>query len=45
MTNFDFLLSDPQFGSFADSAVAAERIYNICLLYTSLLPIRLVRGI
>lgn len=29
MTNFDFLLSDPQFGSFADSAVAAERIYNI----------------
>lgn len=29
MTNFDFLLSDPQFASFADSAVAAERIYNI----------------
>ena len=29
MTNFDFLLSDPQFGSFADSAVAAEKIYNI----------------
>lgn len=29
MTNFDFLLSDPQFGSFADSAVAAERIYSI----------------
>ena len=29
MTNFDFLLSDPQFGSFANSAVAAEKIYNI----------------
>ena len=29
MTNFDFLLSDPQFGSFADSAVAAEKIYSI----------------
>ncbi len=29
MTNFDFLLSDPQFGSFANSAVTAEKIYNI----------------
>ena len=29
MTNFDFLLSDPQFGSFSDSAVAAEKTYNI----------------
>lgn len=29
MTNFDFLLSDPQFASFSDSAVAAEKIYNI----------------
>ena len=25
MTNFDFLLSDPQFGSFAQTAVLAER--------------------
>ena len=28
-TNFDFLLSDPQFASFAESAVAAERVLNI----------------
>ncbi|MCL2153394.1 MAG: DEAD/DEAH box helicase family protein [Oscillospiraceae bacterium] len=29
MTNFDFLLSDPQFASFADTAIAAEQTYNI----------------
>ena len=29
MTNFDFLLSTPAFESFADVAVAAERIYAI----------------
>lgn len=29
MTNFDFLLADPQFGSFAPAAVAAEKIYSI----------------
>ena len=29
MTNFDFLLSDPQFTSFAQAAVAAEKIYPI----------------
>ena len=29
MTNFDFLLSDPQFASFARAAVAAEKIYFI----------------
>ena len=29
MTNFDFLLSDPQFSSFAQAAVAAEKIYAI----------------
>lgn len=29
MTNFDFLLSDPQFEAFASAAVAAERIYSI----------------
>ena len=29
MTNFDFLLSDPQFTSFAEVAVAAERIYHL----------------
>lgn len=29
MTNFDFLLSDPQFASFASAAVAAEKIYAI----------------
>ena len=29
MTNFDFLLSDPQFASFAQAAVAAEKIYAI----------------
>ena len=27
MTNFDFLLSEPQFASFAEAAVAAEKIY------------------
>ena len=31
MTNFDFLLSDPQFESFANVAVVAERILNIDL--------------
>ena len=29
MTNFGFLLSSPAFESFADVAVAAERIYAI----------------
>ena len=29
MTNFDFLLSDPQFAPFARAAVAAEKIYFI----------------
>lgn len=29
MTNFDFLLSTPQFASFAQAAVAAEKIYAI----------------
>ena len=29
MTNFNFLLSDPQFASFADVAVAAEKILHI----------------
>lgn len=29
MTNFDFLLSEPQFSAFADAAVAAEKIYQI----------------
>ena len=37
MTNFDFLLSTPAFESFADTAVAAERIYTIdpsaCAIY------------
>ena len=28
-TNFDFLLSDPQFASFAETAIAAEQIYPI----------------
>ena len=29
MTNFDFLLSDGQFASFAETAVSAERIFSI----------------
>lgn len=29
MTNFDFLLSDPQFATFAQAAVAAEKLYAI----------------
>ena len=29
MTNFDFLLTDPQFTSFASAAVSAEKIYPI----------------
>lgn len=29
MTNFDFLLSDPQFTVFGEAAVAAEKIYTI----------------
>ena len=29
MTNFDFLLSDPQFKTFGEAAVAAERIFHI----------------
>lgn len=29
MTNFDFLLSEPQFSSFAEVAVSAEKIINI----------------
>lgn len=31
MTNFDFLKSDPQFESFADAAIAAEKILHIDL--------------
>lgn len=31
MTNFDFLKSDPQFYSFADAAIAAEKILHIDL--------------
>lgn len=29
MTNFDFLLSDPQFTTFGEAAAAAEKIYSI----------------
>ena len=29
MTNFDFLLSDPQFAAFGEAAVSAEKIYQI----------------
>ena len=29
MTNFDFLKDEPKFKSFADTAIAAERIYSI----------------
>ena len=29
MTNFDFLLSDPQFAAFGEVAVAAEKTYII----------------
>ena len=29
MTNFDIFLRDPDFASFADKAVKAERIYQI----------------
>ena len=29
MTNFDFLLSDPQFTAFGEVAIAAEKIYAI----------------
>jgi len=29
MTNFDFLKTDPQFASFADTAIAAEQTYRI----------------
>ena len=29
MTNFDFLLANPQFATFSTAAVAAERILNI----------------
>ena len=29
MTNFDFLKSDPQFDTFADAAISAEKILNI----------------
>ena len=29
MTNFDYLLSDPQFTPFAEVAVSAEKIYTI----------------
>ncbi len=31
MTNFDFLLTDPQFSSFAPVAIAAEKIFQIDL--------------
>ncbi len=31
MTNFDFLLTDPQFSSFAPAAIAAEKIFQIDL--------------
>lgn len=29
MTNFDFLKNEPQFDSFADAAIVAEKLYNI----------------
>lgn len=29
MTNFDFLKDEPKFKSFADTAIAAERIFSI----------------
>ena len=29
LTKFDFLRTDPQFVSFADTAIAAEQTYNI----------------
>ena len=29
MTNFDFLLSSPDFASFGEAAAAAEKIYSI----------------
>lgn len=29
MSNFNFLISDPQFSSFADIAIAAEKILHI----------------
>ena len=29
MTNFDFLKNEPQFATFADAAIAAEKIYSI----------------
>ena len=29
MTNFDFLKSDPQFATFSDVAISAEKILNI----------------
>jgi len=29
MTNFDFLKNDPQFAAFADTAIAAERVFSI----------------
>ena len=29
MTNFDFLKNDPQFKTFADVAISAEKILNI----------------
>ena len=29
MTNFDFLLSDPQFTAFGETAISAEKIYSI----------------
>ncbi len=29
MTNFDFLLSEPQFAPFANEAIVAEKIFSI----------------
>ena len=44
MTNFDIFFSEPKFASFAEVAVAAEKILNIdpaaCLINPNLLSIR-----
>lgn len=29
MTNFDFLKNDPQFATFADAAIAADKVYHV----------------
>ena len=33
MTNFDFLKDEPKFKSFADTAIAAERIFPLMSLH------------